>query len=93
MNTEEIITRYINEEVLRGNGEVSIDGNKSLISTGILDSLALLKLLLFIEERFRVNVQDGEVTPHNFETVNRIKVFVESKGAQARVKSVRESEP
>jgi acyl carrier protein len=83
METEAIITRFISEELLRGDGEISLEPNGSLISTGILDSLALLKLLLFIEERFGLKVEDGEVNPSNFETINRIKAFIESKKTEA----------
>jgi acyl carrier protein len=83
METEAIITRFISDELLRGDGEVSLEPNGSLISTGILDSLALLKLLLFIEERFGLKVEDGEVNPSNFETINRIKAFIESKKTEA----------
>jgi acyl carrier protein len=79
MGTEEIILNFIREELLRGDGQVSLEPNASLISTGILDSLALLKLLLFIEERFSLKVNDGEVNPRNFETVDRITAFIESK--------------
>jgi acyl carrier protein len=79
METEAIITKFITEEFLRGDGQASLQPNGSLISSGILDSLALLKLLLFIEERFSVKVKDGEVTPSNFETVNRITAFIEGK--------------
>jgi acyl carrier protein len=83
METEAILTRFISDELLRGKDEVSLEPNGSLISTGILDSLALLKLLLFIEERFGLKVQDGEVNPSNFETINRIKAFIESKKGKA----------
>jgi acyl carrier protein len=79
METEEIVLKFIREELLRGYGQVSLEPNGSLISTGILDSLALLKLLLFIEERFSLKVKDGEVNPSNFETVDRITAFIESK--------------
>jgi acyl carrier protein len=79
MGTEEIILNFIREELLRGDGQVSLEPGASLISTGILDSLALLKLLLFIEERFSLKVNDGEVNPRNFETVDRITAFIESK--------------
>jgi acyl carrier protein len=79
MGTEEIILNFIREELLRGDGQVSLEPDASLISTGVLDSLALLKLLLFIEERFSLKVNDGEVNPRNFETVNRITAFIESK--------------
>jgi acyl carrier protein len=79
METEEIVLKFIREELLRGDGQVSPEPNGSLISTGILDSLALLNLLLFIEERFSLKVKDGEVNPSNFETVDRITAFIESK--------------
>jgi acyl carrier protein len=79
METEEIVLKFVREELLRGDGQVSPEPNGSLISTGILDSLALLKLLLFIEERFSLKVKDGEVNPSNFETVDRITAFIESK--------------
>jgi acyl carrier protein len=83
METETIITKFINEELLRGDGEVSLESNASLISTGVLDSLGLLKLLLFIEERFHLKVKDGEVHPRNFETVNQITTFIEAKRKEA----------
>ena len=64
-------------------GTVSLQPNSSLISTGVLDSLGLLKLLLFIEERFGLKVKDGEVHPSNFETVNHIAAFIEAKRKEA----------
>ena len=83
MATEEIIQNFIREELLRGDSQVSLEPDASLISTGILDSLALLKLLIFIEEQFSLKVKDGEVNPRNFETVNRITVFIETKRREA----------
>ena len=79
METQAIITQFITDEFMRGEGEAPLEPNRSLVSTGILDSLALLKLLMFIEERFNLKVADGEVIPSNFETVNRITEFVETK--------------
>jgi acyl carrier protein len=79
MEIEAIITRFINDELLHGDGQVSLEPDASLISTGVLDSLALLRLLLFLEQQFGIKVNDGDVIPSNFETVNRIKAFVEAK--------------
>ena len=58
---------------------------KDLINTGVLDSLAVMQIILFIEERFSIKVADDEVLPENFRTVNRIDEFVAHKlnGAQA----------
>jgi len=79
METDMIITRFITEELLRGDRQRLPEPNGSLIITGILDSSAVLKLLLFIEERFSLNIVDKEVTPTNFETINRITTFIEGK--------------
>lgn len=83
METEVIISHFINQELMRGESELPIKQNESLISAGILDSLALLKLLFFIEEKFDIKVGDGEVVPENFDTIDRITSFIHSKKQQA----------
>ena len=79
MNIEAVVERFIRDELIRGDRSDALDPDESLISRGILDSLALLKLIIFIEERFDLKVNDGEVVPANFETPSRIKAFIESK--------------
>jgi len=83
METETIVRNFICNELLRGSDPELHELNGSLISSGILDSLALLKLLVFIEERFSLKIKDGEVTPTNFETIHRITAFIEGKKTQA----------
>lgn len=79
MNIEAAIERYIVEEILLGNGAGKIDPDESLIDSGILDSLALLRFISFVEERFNVSVEDVEVVPDNFQTINATKAFIEMK--------------
>lgn len=79
MNVEQLIERYIVEEIMFGNGQTKLEPEQSLISSGILDSVALLRLIAFIEEQFGVKITDGEVIPDNFETLNNIKTFLEQK--------------
>jgi acyl carrier protein len=79
MSIEADIERYIVEEILLGSGDSRLDPNESLIDAGILDSLALLRLIGFVEERFGVTVDDVEVVPDNFESINATKAFIEMK--------------
>ncbi len=79
MSTEAVIERFIIDELLFGGGLTKIDPDKDLISTGFLDSVAVLRLLLFIEEQFKVTIADDEVLPDNFRTINRMKAFIENK--------------
>jgi len=81
METETIISSFIRDELLRGDDEGMFVPDVSLVSTGILDSVSVLKLLVFIEERFRVKIADEELTPANFDTLDRIAAFINSKTA------------
>lgn len=79
MTTEaELIGRYITQELMLGS-ERELEPEQSLISTGILDSLALMQVILFLETEFAIKVEDGEVIPEHFQTIGRITRFVKSK--------------
>ena len=74
-----MIERLILEDLVPDSGLTKINPDESLIATGILDSLTLMRLVMMLQERFGVTVEDGELIPDNFETVNRIKTFLEKK--------------
>ncbi len=78
MDTRSIVSGYV-AELAPGHEPVPVGPDQSLIGDGILDSLALLKLLQFLEERFGIEVEDGDVVPANFETIEQIAAFVERK--------------
>ena len=76
------IERFIVEELLRDGGRQSISIDEPLISTGLIDSLAMLRLIGFLEEEFSLTIGDGEVTPDNFETMRQLLQFLERKQAR-----------
>jgi acyl carrier protein len=77
--TEAVIESFIVHDLLLGSNRTELDLNQPLISSGILDSLALLQLMSFIKQQFGVAVLDGEVIPDNFQTIRRISTFIEGK--------------
>ena len=79
MDVETAIERFVVDEIMLGDSNTKIDPNESLISSGVLDSLALLRLIAFLEEQMGVMVDDSEVIPENFESINEIKSFIEKK--------------
>ena len=50
-----------------------------LVDTGILDSLATLKLLMFIEDELGVTIEPSEANSENLQTLQSICRLVESK--------------
>lgn len=79
MNIEQTVEKFVIEELIVGGSDTKLDPDESLVSSGVIDSLAILRLITFIEETFGVAVDDDEVVPENFETINVIKAFVEGK--------------
>jgi acyl carrier protein len=51
----------------------------SLLESGILDSQGVLEIVSFLEEELSVPVEDNDLLPENFQTIDRIVAFVQSK--------------
>ena len=50
-----------------------------IFDAGLLDSMGLLFLIEFLKEEYDVEVNDEELNPENFESINSIVSFVEGK--------------
>jgi acyl carrier protein len=79
MDIESNLEQFIVDELLVGSKGMKLDYDQSLISSGVIDSLAILRLITFIEQKFGVTVEDEDVVPDNFETINIITNYVKAK--------------
>ncbi len=79
MDTHQRIRNYLTENFLFSGNGFSLDDDASLLDTGIVDSTGVLEVILFVEETFEIEVADEDVTPDNFDSVNRIAAYVASK--------------
>lgn len=76
---QQAIKTYILECFLPGENPAALTDSTPLITGGILDSLATLQLVVFLEERFRIEVQAHETMVENLNTLADIARFVHSK--------------
>ena len=76
---KEVIKGYILEEFLPGENPSALTDSTPLITGGILDSLATIKLVAFLEERFKVQIQAHETMVDYLDTVSDIAQLVHSK--------------
>ncbi|WP_245709784.1 acyl carrier protein [Ruegeria halocynthiae] len=60
------------------NIEEQIDPDTELFSTGILDSVAMMNMITFVEEKARIDIHPADVTLENFDTINRIVALIKS---------------
>lgn len=73
------LREYILREFLPGERPESLADSTELITRGILDSLATLKLVSFVEERFGITVEPHETDADYLNTIDRIAALVASK--------------
>ncbi len=78
MNIAAVIKEFIVQELLM-DGRSELSPEDSLIDSGILNSLSLLRLVGFIEDRIGVTVDDDELVPEHFQTIRDITSFLEGK--------------
>jgi acyl carrier protein len=75
MNSQDLIDFLRNELHV----DEAIDPGTPLFSSGLLDSVAMLNVIAFVEERARIEVSAGDVTLENFDTPERITAYVSAR--------------
>jgi acyl carrier protein len=70
--TKDIVREYIVRHFLPGEDLNSVTDQTKLFSGGILDSLASLRLVSFLEERFAVTIEAHEVDVDHLDTLDSI---------------------
>ena len=70
---------FIIKEFLPGEDPNNLADDAPLISGGILDSIATLKLIMHIEEAFGVMLEAHEADKEHLDTLNQIEQLIRSK--------------
>jgi acyl carrier protein len=73
------VERLVVEEIAVGRAIESVAHDEDLLASDILDSLGIMELVAFLEEKYGIKVSDSDLTPENFQTVDSIVAFVDRK--------------
>ena len=76
---ETVINDYISRELVQDPALLPLADETSLLESGILDSLSLLRLVVFLEERFGITMGDADLLPENFGSVDAICDYVRAR--------------
>ena len=76
--TEQTVGSFISQNILRGSADDMLDPERPLLEEGVLDSLALQQLVMFIEKEYSVKFVDEYLVPDNFESIRAIANFVDT---------------
>ena len=72
------ITQMV-QELARARRVGEVRPRDNLLAQGVVDSLAIVKLMLFLEERFPIRISDEDIVPENFRDIESLSRFVQSK--------------
>lgn len=78
----ERIRTFIQEE-LNPNANADIDNTLNLLEAQILDSTAVVELVLWLEETFELDIDPEALTPDNFATIDAMVAFIDAQSAAA----------
>lgn len=73
------IRRYIADQLLNVKDASVIGDDDDLLGTGLVDSVGMMSLVLFIEEEFGVSVPPEDVVIENFLCVRTIGAYVQGR--------------
>jgi len=79
MQIKDQLRNYIFSELARDNYSKNLSDDDSLVENGVLDSVAIVQLLSFIEDNFGIIINDEELIPENFETINSMYSLIKLK--------------
>jgi len=81
--TTQKIKQFIVDEFMPDVPVEDLDSDFDLLTGGVVDSLGLLQVVAWLETEFDVAVDDSELGPDSFRTVEAIKQYVEAQRGAA----------
>jgi acyl carrier protein len=84
MKPHEVLTDYISREVLAKNGQPLPALDQPLLDSegGPIDSLNMWPLIVFVESRFGIKIEDTDLMREEFQTLRALIKFIETKHSE-----------
>ena len=76
---ESVINDYISREIVQDPAVLPLSNDMSLLKGGILYSLSLLRLVVFLQDRFQLTVDETHPLPENFDSVDAICAYLRAR--------------
>ncbi len=73
------LLNYIQQELIGNRGQISLSPSDNLLMSGLIDSMGIMKLITFIEEKLGIRVPPEDMVIEHFMSVDAITSYLESK--------------
>ncbi|HWQ05161.1 MAG TPA: acyl carrier protein [Longilinea sp.] len=78
-SVENMVRDYIVQNILFSSNGYPYQDDTSFLENGIIDSMNVLELVMFVEQKFGVKVEDAEIVPDNFDSIIKLSAFIRRK--------------
>ncbi len=86
-SVEDLVRDYIVQNILFSSNGYPYQDDTSFLENGIIDSMNVLELVMFVEQKFGVKVEDAEIVPDNFDSIIKLSAFIRRKQELTTAKS------
>ena len=76
---KQTVKAYIVDTMLMGADGSDIADDTSFLERSLLDSTGVLELVNFLQDTYKIEIEDQELTPENLDSLDRIAAFVTAK--------------
>ncbi|HLV30982.1 MAG TPA: acyl carrier protein [Chitinispirillaceae bacterium] len=73
------IVDFVNRNFLMNSDAVKYSNTDSFMERGIIDSTGVLELVNFIQQTFKITVNDEDLIPENLDSVNNLVCYIKRK--------------
>lgn len=79
MEIERELRSFVIDNFLFGQADEAFSNADSFLEKGLIDSMGILTLVEFVKDKYSIVVEDEELVPENWDSVERIAGFVQKK--------------
>lgn len=77
------VRTFLLDNLLLARDPAELSDDASLVDLGVIDSTAVLEIVVFLEERYAFKVREAELLPENFGSVVAISSYAARRLAEA----------
>jgi acyl carrier protein len=82
MDLDKQIRKFLAENILYVDDAFEYDNDTSFIGEGLIDSMGVMQVVAHVQSQFNIEVEQDEITPENFDSINQLVAFIRRKQAE-----------
>jgi acyl carrier protein len=79
MELSQQIKEYLGSNLIYVDDGFDYDNDASFIREGLIDSMQVMELVLYVQSSFGIPVEQEDIIPENFDSVNKLASFIRRK--------------